>query len=435
MADVPSPAARAPEPGPTPLAAPDRPLRILFSSYRSHPHVGGQGVYAREVTRALVELGHEVDVVSGPPYPELDPRVGLVRLPSLDLFTVENALAAFRWRFLRDRADLAEWWLHNTGAFGEPYAFGHRLARWAGRRLGDYDVIHDNQGLSGGLLALRARGAAVTATLHHPITIDLAYALAGEPDALKRALIGRWHSFLATQARVARALPVLLTVSEASAEAAARDFGVARDRLVVAPNGVDHYVFRVQPEIAREPGLVLAAVSADTPLKGLAVLAEAFARLAARRPQAKLLIIGTLREGPAKRILGAAGLGGRVETREGLSHADIAKLYARCAVFVAASLFEGFGMPTAEAMACGAAVAASDGGALPEVVGEAGVITAAGDAGALAAALEALLDDEPRRLKLGIMAAQRARLRFHWRAHALAALGVYGRAGAAGADH
>jgi glycosyltransferase involved in cell wall biosynthesis len=98
----------------------------------------------------------------------------------------------------------------------------------------------------------------------------------------------------------------------------------------------------------------------------------------------------------------------------------MAEQYARATVCVTPSLYEGFGLPAAEAMSCGAAVVVTDGGALPEVVGEAGVVVPKGDATALAAAIGALLDDPARRSELGAAARRRARKTFSWDRAALA---------------
>ena len=132
-----------------------RPLRILMPSYRSDPYTGGQGVYMRLVTRALADMGHTVHVVSGPPYPHLDPRVKLIELPSLDLYARPKGFMGLPWpkrEEFRDSIDVREWLLHVSGAFGEPFTFGERLARWMQTRVGDYDVVHDNQTLCWGLL-------------------------------------------------------------------------------------------------------------------------------------------------------------------------------------------------------------------------------------------------------------------------------------------
>jgi len=399
-----------------------RPMRVLFTSYRSHPHVGGQGVYVRELTRALADVGHEVTVISGPPYPELDPRVALEKLPSLDLFEEENPFFAFRPRFLASWPDMAEWWLHNTGAFGEPYAFGERLKRWLDVHRDRFDVVHDNQGL---FTALPDLGLPTIATLHHPITIDLEFALAAEPRWWMRAFVRRWHSFLGTQADVSRKLPAIITVSEASKRRAVADFGISPDRMKVSPNGIDHDLFHERPHIARDPDLVLSTVSADTAIKGLVILIEAFAEVVAARPTAKLRIVGDLRDGPAKDAIARLAIADNIVFGGRLERTELADLYAAASVVASPSRFEGFGFPAAEAMACGAAMCVSDGGALPEVVGDAGLISPVGDAPAMAANILSLLNDPERRAALGLRAAERARTRFSWRAHALASTAAY----------
>ncbi len=402
----------------------DRPLRILIASYRSHPYVGGQGVYVRELSQALAELGHEVSVASGPPYPHLDPRVRLVRLPSLDLFAEKNAALALRPHHFRSWADISEYFAHNTGAFGEMHAFALRLKRYLAANPGRYDVLHDNQTFARPLLSI-ALEMPVVATLHHPITRDLALALDRAEGPFSRLLLRRWHGFVRTQGLVARNLPRLLTVSEASKHAAMEDFGVRGETIHVAFNGVDHDLFRPDPAVKKEPGLIVTAASADTPLKGLEYLIQAFARIANEQPHARLTVIGRLRDGPAKTALEQAGLQNRVSFVPGLEPDEVADPYRRAEIVAAPSLFEGFGFPAAEAMACGAAVLASTGGALPEIVGPDGLVTPAGDVGALAAALKRLLTDKPLRDRLARQGRERALAKFQWRDHAEAALALY----------
>ena len=95
----------------------DRPLNILMPSYRSHPYTGGQGIYMRLVTKAMIDLGHKVEVLSGQPYPILDEGVNLTKLPSLDLYSYDNPLKAFNFNILKNRIDLYEWISHLTGGF------------------------------------------------------------------------------------------------------------------------------------------------------------------------------------------------------------------------------------------------------------------------------------------------------------------------------
>src|SRR3954463_3004732 len=84
----------------------DRPLRIAFLAYRGKPHVGGQGVYTRHLTKALVDLGHNVEVLGGQPYPELDARVPLVELRSLDIY---NDYFPMRMPGLWELKSLGDW--------------------------------------------------------------------------------------------------------------------------------------------------------------------------------------------------------------------------------------------------------------------------------------------------------------------------------------
>jgi glycosyltransferase involved in cell wall biosynthesis len=411
---------------PPPAAAPSGAgLRVLVSSYRSNPHVGGQGVYVRELTRALKAEGCEVTVISGSPYPVLDEGVALIELPSLDLFETDNAMLALRWRHLMDGADRHEWLAHNTGAFGEMTAFSIRLERFI-REHGDrFDVIHDNQSLAMGMARIDQRLKPVVTTLHHPIHIDRDFAVAGAKNLTYRILARRWHSFVTVQAKAGRRLSRFLAVSAAARDAYAARCRINPARVSVAHNGIDHEAFRPDPSVQREPDLIAAMASADVPIKGLDVLIGALALIAPQRPDLRLEVVGSLRDGPTKRALEATGLADRVTFRSGLTREEIADLYRRAGVFVSASRFEGFGFPAAEAMACGAPVIVSDGGALPEVAGDAGIVTPVGDAQALARAIADVMDDETLRARMSAAGAARAASAFRWSLHAQAAIRLY----------
>jgi len=401
-----------------------RPLRILLASYRSHPRAGGQGIYVHYLSRALADLGHAVDVISGPPYPELDRRVGLITLPSLDLHAVPNAMLAFRLSFLRSFSDLYEWGAHNTGKFSEPYTFGRRLAHHM-KTATPYDIIHDNQSLSWGLRALHRRGMALVSTIHHPITMDLKLALEAEKRLPMRLLLKRWHSFLAMQKKVARSLPHLIAVSHSTARDVVRDFALDESRMHVIHNGVDTDVFHPRPDNTREPFTLMTTASADVPLKGLVYLLKAFAVLAAERPELRLVVVGKLRNGPTKTLLNHLGIAARVSFRTNLETPDLARTYAQAAIVICPSLYEGFGFPAAEAMACGTPVIATTGGALPEVVGAAGLLAPPGDAPALTRTIATLLDRPALRQKLGQRGRTRMLEKFSWRAAALSYEAVY----------
>ena len=241
-----------------------RPLRIALLSYRSKPHCGGQGVYVRNLSRELVALGHAVEVLSGPPYPELDPGVTLTRLPSLDLYREPDPFRTPHWREFTSLVDVLEYLFMATAAFPEPLTFSLRAWRHLSSRADRPDIVHDNQTLGYGLLLLQRAGFNVIATVHHPITVDRRHDLLAARGLRKQISTRRWYSFLRMQGRVVRALPALLTVSRSSLDDIVRDFRVPPERITVVPVGVDTDLF-LPPDAYRVPGRIVATVSADQP--------------------------------------------------------------------------------------------------------------------------------------------------------------------------
>lgn len=392
-----------------------RPLRIALLGYRSHPHVGGQGIYLKYLSRSLARLGHSVDVLSGPPYPELGPEVRLVRIPSLDLYANPNHIRALRWRHLRSFTDTFEWWSMATGGFAEPYTFGRRVLRYLREHRDEYDVVHDNQSLGYGLLGLQELGLPVVATVHHPITRDRHLALAEASGWGHRMLIRRWYSFLGMQTKVVRQLEHVVTVSECSRRDIAAEFGRAEPRTQVIGNGVDTDLFRPRPDVARVPYRIITTTSSDQALKGFAVLLEALRQVRMTLPKAHLVVIGKLQpEGRNQRLLRQLQLENCVSFRSGISDDELVNEYARASVAVCPSLYEGFGLPAAEAMSCGVPLVCSAGGALPEVVGDAGILTPPGDAQALAEGIGKVLGNRVLAQALMQMGRQRIITEFCW---------------------
>ena len=399
-------------PAPAPAGAS---LRVAFLSYRSDRRVGGQGVFVTRVAAALAARGHVVDILSGPPYPEVPAGVRLAPIPSLDLYAQpHHGHRALRWRHLLSWSDTAEYFGHLAGVFMEPYTFGRRAAAWLRRHGANYDVVLDNQSLASGLLSIERTGLPVVGVIHHPIRRDLELALEAERRWGMRLLARQWYAFLRMQERVAPRLKRVIVVSEASRRDVASYLRVDPSRAIAIPLGVDRKVFRPTPFETRHPARLVTTASADTPLKGLRYLLEAYAGLIAERPSLELVVVGRLREGPTSELLDALGLRDRVQFRHDLSAEAMGALFGEATICVTPSLYEGFGLPAAEAMATGAPVVVTDGGALPEVVGDAGAVVPAGDAGALRSALAGLLDDPERRRRLGAAARARAEARFSW---------------------
>ena len=391
----------------------ERPVRIALLGYRSAPHSGGQGIYLRYLSRSLAKLGHQVTVISGPPYPELDDSVVLVELPSLDLY--QHGLRSVTPRQLLNRLNRIEWFSKLTGGFAEPWLFGERFTRWYADREGSFDVIHDNQTLADGILKIQDGKTPLVTTIHHPITRDYAVALAAEPKWYMRLLIHRWHGFLRMQKRVAKRLNAVVTVSEASAIDIAADFAVKPEAIRVMPLGVDIDVFRPLSGVEREAGRLMTTASADAPLKGLPVLLKAMALLRPQFPELTLTLIGRPKaDGEARRLIDALDLEDAIDYRHGISTEEMVACYAKATVAVVPSLYEGFGLPAIEAMACGVPLVSTNGGALPEVVGEAGKLVDTGDEQALAAAIADLLLNSSEREQLAAAGLERAIKEYCW---------------------
>jgi glycosyltransferase involved in cell wall biosynthesis len=434
---LPSPVARVPldESVPAARRAPagvpglDRPLRIALLTYRGNPYCGGQGVYTRQLSRALARLGHQVEVLSGQPYPEIDGSVDLTPVPGLDLYRQPDPFRVPNWRELRHPIDALEFGVMCTGGFPEPLTFSLRAWRMLRGRAGDFDLVHDNQCLGYGILGIARDIAPVIATIHHPITVDRGLDLQHAAGIGKRVALHRWYGFTRMQVRVARRMPRILTPSETSRRDVAAAFDIPQQRIRTVTLGVDTESFRPVPHVARVPGRILTTASADVPLKGLSNLIRALAMLRSTHPDAHLVVIGKAREeGGTARLLRELRLLGAVQFRSGLDEEQIAELYAQAQVAVVPSLYEGFSLPAVEAMSSGVPLLATRGGALPDVVGtdgEAGILVDTGDPEALRAALVRLLDDELLRHRLAAAGRRRALEHFSWEATARATAGEY----------
>lgn len=404
-------------------------MRIALLSYRSKTHCGGQGVYVRHLSRGLVELGHDVEVFSGQPYPGgLDPRVRLTKVPSLDLYREPDPFRVPRPSEIHDRIDLLELLGTWTAGFPEPKTFCLRVARILSERADEFDVVHDNQSLGDGLLAVAALGLPVVATVHHPITRDRVLDVAAA-KWWRKPLVRRWYGFAEMQKQVARQIPELLTVSSSSASDIAEDFAVAPDQLHVVPLGVDTEVFR--PAEHRVRNRIIAIASADVPLKGVSHLLHAVARLRVERDLDVQLVSKLEPNGPTEKLIAELGISDIVHSSSGISDLELAGLLASAEVACIPSLYEGFSLPAVEAMASGTPIVASRAGALPEVVGDDDVcarLVRPGDVDDLTRVLGELLDSPLELRRLGANGRKRAEDVFSWESVAAQTVSVYERA-------
>ena len=410
------------------MTASGRALRIALLTYRGSPHSGGQGVYVRYLSRALRDIGHDVTVFSGPPYPDVDDGTRLVRLPSLDLYRADDPFRRPRREDFRDMIDVLEYSTMCVAGFPEPLTFSLRVARALKQERRSFDIVHDNQSLGYGLLAIQRAGLPVVGTIHHPISLDRKLEVAHAPTRAKRMSLRRWYAFERMQGRVARRLTRLIAVSERARNDSIAEFRIAPKRVAVVHNGVDSELFRPLPETGKQPGQIITTASADVPLKGLVFLIEAVAKLRTER-DVQLVVVGRPKNGGrAQAAIARYGLEDAVRFESSVDWLRLVELYARSEVAVVPSLYEGFSLPAAEAMACEVPLVATDAGALPEVTGSEGdgaLVVPPADAEALATAIRRLLDDDGLRARLGRAGRRRVVERFSWTQAARATENVY----------
>ncbi len=258
----------------------------------------------------------------------------------------------------------------------------HRL-EWPGieRLTGACDVVHSPTPM----LVPASRAAQVVTVfdlffLHHPADVA---------GAVQRdfARLARTH--------VARADHVIVGSAHAAA-LVTTEFGVTADKITTTPLGPPAWADSVRRARQQAPGDEILFIGTLEARKNLGVLLDGYAQLLNRRPDAPALIVaGRVTEAARDWVARAQAppLAGHVVIAGYVSDAERQRLYARARVVVLPSLDEGFGLPALEAMACGVPVIVAPVGALPEVVGDAGLYAAPDQPHAWADALEACLDD------------------------------------------
>ena len=411
-------------------------MRICLLTYRGNPYSGGQGIYIYYLSREFQRMGHEVEVIASAPLPEVSEGVILHQLRSSSIY---HPGSSFRKNLpdARNPVDLYELCASRLGIFAEPWAFSFRayarLKKFCKQRR--FDIIHDNQGLGYGLLLMKRLGIPVIATIHHPLPIDRQADLEQASGFRQRRRIRRFYSFIRMQAFVARRLDRIITVSQSSAKDARIMFQVPAEKTRVVYNGIDTEMYDGNKEagLGRE-GLIMVA-NTDDRKKGVLYLLQALQLL--KGDGAKLTIVDDAARhssyvedvGPSpsygSKLVEKLDLDGMVHFTGRLTRQELAQHYSAARIAVVPSLYEGFGLPAAEAMACGTPVIATTGGALPEVVGDAGVLVPPADADALAAAIRQLLSDQQAQQRMSEAGKKRVREQFNWEQAAKKTLEVY----------
>jgi glycosyltransferase involved in cell wall biosynthesis len=402
-------------------------MKVLLLCYRGSPFCGGQGIYLYYLSRELARLGVSVDVMVGPPYPEpLDEWATVYKVENLNIWAVKTKdFGRSRFRRVFSTWNFIDYLLTRFHFFSEMETFTMRVFFILKKILktNTYDIIHDINSLGWGLLLVRKYGIPVISTIHHPLTRDRDADLISNETFWEKMTTLLFYPLM-MQRFVIKRLDRVITSSKEGIDELNRAFGLRRENISVVYNGMDVESFRNTGE-RREGRSVLFVGNTEDQKKGIRFLMEALAGL----PEDVTLTI--VDEGPPKKeyatrlarefgVLHRVSFTGRVDGR------DMAGLYSRKAVLVMSSLYEGFGLPAAEAMACETPVVATRAGALPEVVdGTCGILVQPGDSRQLRDAILKVLEEPEMGLRMGTNGRKRAAENFSWETAAKNTLEVY----------
>jgi glycosyltransferase involved in cell wall biosynthesis len=394
-------------------------MNICLFCYRGNPYCGGQGIYLYNLSRALVAQGHEATVLVGPPYPEPMPWAQVVKLPNMhywgrqigDIFTTDGLSKNLM------PLNFIEFVLSRTGYCPEILAFSFRAAAKIKElhKARPFDVIHDAETLGFGLLVTQAHHVPIVATIHHPLRRDL-------EAFLPRAKNGRERFFntifypLLMQGMVARRVDGMITSSKVGVEELQAAFRVKPERINLVYTGVNAESFSPDPSIERVANRLLFVGNAEDPRKGITYLLDALFLLP---PAVRLIVVDTGEPDKfmAPRLIRSKGLEDRVTFTGRLTEEELVHEYRKAQVLIMPSLFEGFGLPVAEGMACGTPVVTTRAGSLPEVVGddeEGGLLVPPRDPRALAKAILRIMTDPEFSQELSQRARKRVERLFSW---------------------
>ena len=351
-------------------------LNIAILSYRSARFGGGQGVYIRDISFALSLMGHRVDVISGPPYPELHDGIKLIELPGLNLFetfSFRDRLNKFIKKKSKTNDDYYEFFSTLIGGFPELRTFGNRANKFLNSNK-DYDIIIDNQSISYGMIEIQKRFPLVE-IIHHPITFDFKFELASTKKIKYKISRYLWYSFLIMQKKVAPKLETIVTPSKSSKNGIVAEFNCKSSNITVINNGLDYEEFAPISNIERNKNRLITTASADVALKGLDFSLKALKLLKKNNPKIHLIIIGAPKKnGHTEKLIKKLNIEDNVIFKKNISKEEIKELYSTSSIAIVSSLYEGFGYPVIEAMSCEVPLIATNISSIPELVRSYGIL-------------------------------------------------------------
>jgi len=391
-------------------------MKVLFLLYRGNPFCGGQGIYLYNLTKELSKLGVEIDVIVGPPYPqEMDEWANTYRLENLHLWaTKTKGLPLEKLKRIFSPWNFLDYILTRFHIFPEMQTFSFRAFFFLKKLLKEkqYDLIHDIQTLGWGLLPMKGFGIPIVTILHHPLTRDRNAELMAGKTFWDRVTTLLFYPIQMQKFVINRIERTITSFNEGVNELN-RAFALPKEKITVVYNGMDVKLFQNSGKKREENALLFVGNTEDTK-KGLIYLLEAMTLL----PEKVTLTI--VDDGPPVKItaykeIERLGLLNRIKFTGKISDKRLVDLYSSKTLLVMSSLYEGFGLPAAEAMACETAVVATAVGALPEVVSsECGILVQPMEPAALKDAIIKLLEDKELRISMGKKGRKRAVKNFSW---------------------
>ena len=374
-------------------------LKIALLSYRSDPFSGGQGIYVKNVSEALLDRGHEITIFSGNPLPEVNEDIKVEKIDTPGFFETFDSIERIKIfsALEKNRLNLFDFFETFTGTFTEPVFFGERLIKNKvfQESVDTFDVFHDNQSLSAYPQTILNK---LITTLHHPIHVDKEIDLANEKNFFTRLSIKRWYSFLNFQKKNLASVKKVISPSASSKNDIRNYFDYPPKNISVIWNGInlDDYKFHQREKFNAN---FVTIISSDVPMKNLKTVLKAIYLLKQDGLNAKLTIIGDLRE-ENKNLINKLDLANDIDYKSKLPRDELIKALNDADIGIAPSSYEGFGFPLVEMIATGLPVIVSDKASLPELAGNAGLIFDSKDSTDLKKKMKELIENKILRNKL-----------------------------------
>ena len=374
-------------------------LKIALLSYRSDPFSGGQGIYIKNISEALHNRGHEITIFSGNPLPEVNKAIKVVRIETPGFFETFDSLERLKifTSLEKNRLNFMDFFETFTGTFTEPVFFGERLVKnkYFQETVDEFDIFHDNQSISSYPETVLKK---LVTTLHHPIHVDKEIDLTSEKSFLTRLSIKRWYSFLNFQKKNLKAVKKVISPSLSSKNDICRYFDYPSKNISVIWNGINLDDCKFHERESFNANFVT-IISADVPMKNLKTVLKALYLLKQEGINAKLTIVGDLREDNNK-LIDRLGLTKEITYKSKLPRKQLIQSLNNADIGIAPSKYEGFGFPLVEMIATGLPVIVSDKASLPELAGNAGLIFNSSDSNDLKEKMKELIENAALRNKV-----------------------------------